>query len=620
MFAKQSNRLKKSFEEIFKPRPYQVKAIKWCLSRPAAALFLKPGLGKTVILLAVFKILKDRGIVKRMLVVTTRRIMYNVWRQEVEKWNLPYTVAIVHGGYRSKRTGKTKKEMALESDADIYVINFEAVEWLEKQAERFKFTGQMLVADESAKIKTWMSNRTQAFKRIVPLFKRRYIAAANPRPKSMMDMFSQIWMLDCGKALGSGITKYRNKYFYQYGEKEHGLYALLEGSEKKIYKAISKLAIFFDDDELDLPPMVEVRRTVELPPDAREVYNGLEQNFIAYLRTGAITAANAGVATGKLRQIASGSVYLPFKTKKLEIKKPKRGKFTTLHSEKADEVEQLKAELGDRPLFISYEFDHERIALQKVFKNAPAVYSDTSDSAGEKIIRDWNNGKIDVLIGQSQSVSHGLNLQEIEAAVVYFSLSWDFDAFDQFRRRIWRQGQVNPVYVYYIIAEDTIDETMFNVLQLKDADQDKMFKALKKDLINPKQKGLFKMATSKATAKKAAKKKAVTKKKVTKKAPAKKKAPVKKRVQKKAAKRGARPAGLAKGKHNPKLNRDKHGLRIGSVQAGLVKLAARKSGVQVDEAAKRLNSTPNSVRVNIRLLETKHGITLKNDGGRYKLT
>ena len=150
--------------------------------------------------------------------------------------------------------------MALESEADIYVINFEAVEWLEKQADRLKFTGQMLVADESAKIKTWMSNRTQAFKRILPLFKRRYIAAANPRPKSMMDMFAQIYMLDMGKALGSGITKYRNKYFYQYGEKEHGLYGLLEGSRRKNLQGNFKdLAIFFGDEELDLPPMVEIR-------------------------------------------------------------------------------------------------------------------------------------------------------------------------------------------------------------------------------------------------------------------------------------------------------------------------------------------------------------------------
>ena len=338
--------------------------------------------------------------------------------------------------------------------------------------------------------------------------------------------------------------------------------------------------------------------------------------MIAYLRTGAITAANAGVATGKLRQIASGSVYLPFKTKKLELKKPKRGKFETLHNEKALEVEQLKAELGDRPLFISYEFDHERIALQKIFKKAPAVYSDTTDAAGERIIRQWNQGKIDVLIGQSQSVSHGLNLQDIEAAVVYFSLSWDFDAFDQFRRRIWRQGQDSPVYVYYIIAEDTIDETMFNVLTMKDADQQKMFKALKHDLLTPTQKGLFKMATSKAAGKKAPKKKAATKKKVATKAPAKKK-----RVQKKAPRKRAvraRPADLPKGKHNPTLNRTADGLRKGSVQAGIVKLADRKSGVTVPEAAKRLNSTEASVRVNIRLLKTKHGIALENTGGRYK--
>jgi len=338
MFAKQSRQVKKSFEEIFRPRPYQIKAIKWCISRPAAALFLKPGLGKTVIILAVYHMLRKRGLVKKLLVVSNRRIIYNVWRQEIEKWNIPYTVALVHGGYKSKRTGKTKKETALESEADIYLINFEAVPWLiTKARDMAKFAGGMLVADESVKVKTWMSQRTQAFKKLLPLFKRRYILSANPRPRSMMDLFAQIYMLDMGKALGKGITKFRNKYFYQYGERDHGLYGLLEGAEDKIYKAISKLAIYFGEDELDLPPMVEVSRYVSLDTKTREIYNSLEQNMIAHLKSGAITAANAGVATGKLRQISGGSVYLPYKATKLDTKKPKRGKFEKLHAEKVDE-------------------------------------------------------------------------------------------------------------------------------------------------------------------------------------------------------------------------------------------------------------------------------------------
>jgi superfamily II DNA or RNA helicase len=598
------------------------------VSRPAAALFLKPGLGKTVIILAVYHMLRKRGLVKKLLVVSNRRIIYNVWRQEIEKWNLPYTVSLVHGGYRSKRTGKTKKEAALEKDADIYLINFEAIPWLQTKARDVaKFAGGMLALDESIKVKTWMSQRTQAMKRLLPLFKRRYILTGNPTPKSLMDLFAQMYMLDMGKALGSGITKYRNKYFYQYGEKEHGLYALLEGAEKKIYKAISKLAIYFGEDELDLPPMVEVQRYVELDPKARDVYNGIEQNFIAQLKTGVITAANAGVASGKLRQIAGGAVYLPYKTKKLEVKKPKRGKFEVVHDEKVAEVQQIIEELKGRPVFISYEFDHQRLALQKVFKNAPAIFSDTSDTAGAKYIQQWNRGELPVLIGQSQSVSHGLNLQEVEAAVIYFSLSWDFDAFDQFRRRIWRQGQTKPVFVYYILCEDSLDETMFNVLKLKNASQNKLFKALHERYINPDQKELFKMATtkakgrkvSKATRKKAspaAKKKTSAKRANVKKKPAKKTA-VKKRAPRKRVEK-PRTDGLKKGAHNPKLHRNADGLRKGTVQATLVAMARRKSGVTVAQLIDKTGSTVNSIRVNVSLLK-KRGFALTIERGAYKL-
>lgn len=629
MFAKQSQQVKKSFEEIFRPRAYQVKAIKWCVSRPAAALFLKPGLGKTVIILAVYHMLRKRGIVKKMLVVSNRRIIYNVWQQEIEKWNLPYTVALVHGGYKSKRTGKTKKQTALESEADIYLINFEAVPWLiTKARDMAKFAGGMLVADESVKVKTWMSQRTQAFKKLLPLFKRRYILSANPRPRSMMDLFAQIYMLDMGKALGSGITKFRNKYFYQYGERDHGLYGLLEGAEDKIYKAISKLAIYFGEDELDLPPMFEVMRYVSLDTKTREIYNSLEQNMIAHLKSGAITAANAGVATGKLRQISGGSVYLPYKATKLDTKKPKRGKFEVLHREKIDEVLQIMDELNDRPVFISYEFDHERLALQKAIRqrgiNAPAIFSDTSDAAGTRFIAQWNQGKLPVLIGQSQSVSHGLNLQEIEAAVIYFSLTWDFDAFDQFRRRIWRQGQIHPVFVYYILCEDTIDETMFNVLKLKNASQERMFKALHERYINPHQKGLFKMATSKAKnrsrkrtahkkAKPAAKKKTNAKRANIKRKPAAKR----KRVVRKPAVRAPRK-GLKKGQHNPTLNRTKDGLRTGSVQASIVEMARRKIGVTIAQLETKHGTSPGSVRVNVSLLKGR-GFKLTCENGTYKL-
>jgi len=641
MFVKQSKARKKSFEDIFKPRPYQVKAIKWCVSRPAAALFLKPGLGKTVIILAVYHMLRKRNLVKKLLVVSNRRIIYNVWRQEIEKWNLPYTVSLVHGGYRSKRTGKTKKETALETDADIYLINFEAVPWLiTKARDMAKFANGMLVADESVKVKTWMSQRTQAFKKLLPLFKRRYILSANPRPKSMMDLFAQIYMLDMGKALGSGITKFRNKYFYQYGEKEHGLYGLLEGAEKKIYKAISHLAIYFGEDELDLPPMVQVPRYVSLEKKPREIYNSLETNFIAHLKTGSITAANAGVATGKLRQIAGGSVYLPYKTKKLEVKKPKRGKFEVLHTEKVDEVLQIIDELKGRPVFISYEFDHERRALQKVLKEkgglaAPAIFSDTTDAAGTRLIAQWNRGGLSHLLGQSQSVSHGLNLQEIEAAVIYFSLSWDFDAFDQFRRRIWRQGQVHPVFVYYILCEDSIDETMFNVLKLKNASQERMFKALHERYINPDQKGLFNMATNKAT--KAIKKKiAATKRKATRKKAkpnarkktnakrakvkrktANKKAPTKRKAAKTKAK-GTRPDGLKKGAHNPTLNRNADGLRKGSLQASIIEMARRLKGVTVAQLVAKHDTSDGSVRVNVSLLKGR-GFALTIDNSAYKL-
>ena len=295
-----------------------------------------------------------------------------------------------------------------------------------------------------------------------------------------------------------------------------------------------------------------------------------------------------------------------------------------LHKAKVDEVLTLQDELGDTPLFLCYEFDHERIQLQKAFPDAPAVYSATTDAAGTRIFNEWNQGKHPVLIGQTQSLSHGLNLQAVKAAVIYFSLTWDFDAFDQFRRRVWRQGQKYPVKVFYILCEDSIDVIQFLGLQSKDSDQNKMFNALQGHYLLT-QKGTEKMATKKAAQlakkrrKKATSKKRATKKKVAKKV-ARKKAPAKKRtVKKKAAKKKVtkRAGGLAKGQHDPKLNRDADGLRKGSTQAGMIRLMRRKTGVTIAQAEKALDTSNGSFRVNVNLLKKK-GFKITNDEGVYR--
>lgn len=554
------------------------------IEKAAAGLFLAPGLGKTVCALAAFHILRKKGYVDKMLVIAKRRIIYQVWPKEIEKWNLPFTFAIVHGQSKDKH-GKTKKLRALESDADIYLINYEALPWLMRQPRHIKkFVNGMLVCDESSMVKNWSATRTKTLKRLLPIFKRRYILSGSPTPNSIMDIFSQIFILDMGKALGKYITDFRNEYFYQVGPKEWGDFALKEAScEQKIYKKIRHLVLRFSTDLLNLPPLIPLTRTVVLSSAAREIYNDIEQEFVAFIQNKTLTAANAGVASSKCRQIAGGNVYLPqVKDEHGRITKP----YLTVHNEKILELQMLIAELRGLPCLVAYEFDHERKEIQKVLK-CPHVGGGTTDKQADKLLQQWNRGELPVLLGQPSSIAHGLNLQGTKGAVIYYSCGWNFDDHDQFKRRLWRQGQKHKVLCYYLMTEDTIDDHVLSVLTLKGANQQKLFDALQRHY---RQRTITMKMTSNE-----------------------KKTPVKKKA---AAKRKVRNPPKRRYKPPPSV-RLANGLRKGSQQAKLLDLCKRKTGVTVTEAGKRLNISAGIVRVTIHTLKSK-GFKITNDGGKYR--
>lgn len=590
--ATQTRKLKKSFEATFKPDPYQVKAVRFIIRKPESGLFLAPGLGKTVVILWAFHILKRKGIVDKLLVVSTKRIIYLVWPKEIEKWNLPYEYVIVHGS-------KEKREKAWAKDVDIYLLSFGGLVWLMVQsvASKNRFLKGMLAVDESSKVKTFTAQRTEALKNVLKFFKRRHILSGSPTPNSMLDLFAQIFVLDLGATFGKFIGAFRNTYFYVSGYKNKEL-ALMDGAEATIFRKIKHLVIRFSEDLLDLPPLIKLRRSVELPPDARKWYWEMEQDFITFLDSGeVVTAANGGVASIKCRQIANGSVYLPdFVDPKDKKARPKRI-WEAVHDAKINELEALIDELRGMPVIIGYEFDHDRQRIQAAIPDVVVVHGKTTDKQAVKIDRDWNAGRIRVLAAQTSSVSHGLNLQETKAAIIFYSLGWNMDDHYQFIRRIWRKGQKYKVLLYFIMATDTIDEAIVSVLESKHANQERLFRALETryEVNLRRQKGRKIMATSKVAKKAAGKLGTKTR--------AKKK--TKARKQKKTRVRRTKRVRLDNGL-----------LKDGS-EARLLALAQRKSGVTVVQASTRLAMSASTVRVTIGNLRNKD-FKITTDGGKYR--
>lgn len=440
--------------QAWKPRSYQEEAVKLMISQGAAGLFLDPGLGKTSISYAAFAILKGLGHVRRMLVIAPLRPAHLVWPKERTKW-LEFhslTVHVLHG-----------KGLENIPPADVYVINPEGLQWLSRPKQLQTLGVDMLVVDESTKFKHTNTQRFKFLRALLPAFKRRYILTGTPTPNGLMDLFGQVYILDQGNALGRFVTHYRKEYFFQSGYGGYDWRPKIDSLDR-ITKKVAPLTLRLRaEDHLQMPELLYEDIVVKLPPAVRKIYAGMENTFLADLDNGVVAAANAAVASGKLRQIVNGALYM-------EGVGPKR-EYKVLHSEKLDAVEDLLEQLGGKPVLLLYEFDFERDMLQKRF-NCPALGGGVSTKKASEIEAAFNRGEIPLLIGQPQAMGHGLNLQEVCHHVVWYGLTWNLELYDQATRRVYRQGQrAETVFVYRLVATDTIDEVVSGALAGKDRTQ-----------------------------------------------------------------------------------------------------------------------------------------------------
>ena len=452
------------------PRPYQVRAVKKMIAEESHGLFLHPGLGKTSIALAAFEVLRARGYAKKLLVVAPLRPIQLTWPAEVERWKQfsHLRVVTLHG---------PKKDRALREDADVYLINYEGLHWLSCQPS--ELWPDVLVADESTRLKHPRTQRFKTLREMLPRFKRRYILTGTPAPNGLIDLFGQIYVLDFGRALGRFVTHYRREFFYQAGFGGY-TWELMPGAEERIRDRIAPIVTYLDAaDAVALPPIVKTDVPIPLPGAARELYKRLEKSLAAVLRSGTVTAKSAAVLTTKLRQVSGGGAYLDEEPGVLEPPAGKR-RWEQIHTAKLDALEELIEELSGQPILVAYEYQHERVRLEKKF-SAPSFGGSKSQVAD--LERRWNAGEIPVLLVHPASAAHGLNLQAGGAALAWFSLPWNLELYDQMIDRIWRSGQEKTVYVYHLICQETIDTTIRRVLVKKAMTQRDLLEALKEDVL-----------------------------------------------------------------------------------------------------------------------------------------
>lgn len=446
--------------QIWNPTEYQSRIVKHILANPAAAVWARVGSGKTSATLAALSVMKRKGGFGS-LVLAPKHVALNVWQQEIAKWSdfAHLKSVVLHG---------PKKDKLLRERADLYVINYDGLPWLARAAANGWRWPEVLVLDESSKTRNTDTNRFKLLRDYSVRFKRRVALSGTPMPNGEQNLFGPYRILDGGKRLGQYITHFRQRYMYQTG---YGGYTweLLPGAADAIRAAVQDITIEVSAADLGsaLPPLVVRDIEVPLPPNAVRVYMKLLQEFKASLKKDKVTAVNAAARTMKLRQVVSGSVFTT------------HPEWEAIHDARLEALDAVIEETSS-PLLVFAEFTHEFARIEKEFPDA-VNFTTASDKKKQQIIVDWNEGKIPLLLAHPASAGHGLNLQGGSNTLLWFSLLYDLELFDQANGRLQRKGQkAKQVFVHRFVSPGTIDEAMVAALDAKGASQEAFLLAIRK--------------------------------------------------------------------------------------------------------------------------------------------
>lgn len=440
------------------PRPYQVAAGEFILRNLFAALFMEQGLGKTRSTLRPVAELLGTGEVERVLVIAPKRVANTVWPAEIDKWpecwHLMWSLVTGTAAQRKK---------ALQMDAQVFVINRENVAWLVEQCgDHWPF--DMVIVDESSSFKSAKTKRWKALRKVRGQIRRMVLLSGTPTPNGLLDLWSQVFLLDGGHRLCRTFWAYRNKWFQS---DYHGYnWTARPTAEKQILSAVEDLCMTLKAaDYLDLPDKIMNTVNVSLPAgDAQEAYETMARQFLLIMEEGDVSATNAAVLVNKLLQIANGCVYDSDRN------------HHHIHDAKLDALEEIIESACGAPILVAHTFQSDAVRIKQRFKNARVLKTD-------KDVEDWNAGKAgQLMIAHPASCGHGLNLQHGGHILVWFGLPWSLELYEQMNARLHRMGQTKPVFIHHILAESTIDETVMAALHAKSEGQQALLDAMKKDL------------------------------------------------------------------------------------------------------------------------------------------
>jgi SNF2 family DNA or RNA helicase len=457
----------------FTPGAHQLEMIEHMYAHPRCALFARMGSGKTS---AGLTFAHEVELVEpgRSLALAPLRVARDTWPDEAAKWEHLKGMSVVPiVGTEAERIA------ALKLDVSMHTINYDVLPWLIEYLLDNKLTWRWsrVFADESTRLKNFRlrngGQRAQAIGKVAHTRVKRWInLTGTPSSNGLVDLWGQTWFLDAGARLGRTIEAFRSRWFSydQYAR----TYSPQQSAQEQIHGALGDICITptlpFSVDEPVIRPVY-----VELPPKARRQYNEMEKRMFAEISGHEIEAFTAAAKTMKCLQLANGAAYL----ERDEAEPMAKRRWVDVHDVKLQALESIVEEAGGTPVLVAYQFKSDRARILKAFPRAV----DISKPEGMKTFR---AGRAPIGAAHPASMGHGIDgLQDVTNLCAIFGHWWNLEEYLQLIERIGpvrqkQSGHDRAVFVYPIVAKDTVDELVMARRETKREVQDILLEAMKR--------------------------------------------------------------------------------------------------------------------------------------------
>lgn len=426
---------------------HQIADVQFCLDNPYVYNASSPGTGKTRTCIEVIRQSKAKA-----LVLAPKSILRAAWEDDCTKFAPELKVSVAFANNRDK---------AFKADADVYVTNIDAVNWLAKNPKVMeKFKGGLLIVDESTAYKNHTSGRSKSLKAISKLFARKILMSGTPNPNGILDLWGQMLILDEGERLGSSFWGFRQVACtpIQNGPgAQHIKWVDRPGIEDAVFDLISDICIRHQlEDVTDMPPNVVSHMHVDLSHKVANAYRELQEQSLLMVKDKVVTALNAGSLVQKLLQTLSGSVY------------DENGEAVEIDNERTELVLDLVEARSQSVVAFLWRHQRNQLIAEATKRGITfgVIDGDTPAEKRGELVNQFQAGNLRVIFAHPQSAGHGLTMTK-GVATIWASPTYNAEFFEQFNRRIYRTGQTQRTETILISARGTHESKVYDALERK---------------------------------------------------------------------------------------------------------------------------------------------------------